>query len=431
MMENNKKLSELINFVNHSPTAFHAVGNLKKILLQSGFQEIQESDEWNLEKGKSYFVSRHHSSLCAFKIPLKNPSNALILGSHTDSPALKLKPNPESIIENMVMWGVEIYGAPLLSSWLNRDLGLAGSVCCLKDGILEEKLVCIDNFPVTIPQLAIHLDRTVNETGLILNKQEHLSALACLNTSKTNQGSYLESLLKDEIGNGRLISHDLFLYPIEKARYLGNNREMIAGYRLDNLCSVHAMADALISAENLDTETLALGIFWDHEEIGSSSAEGANSPFLNHLLERLLLSLKMDRESFLRLLNNSLCVSVDLGHAAHPNYLEKSDKQHKLLLNQGIAIKSNAQKRYASDARTSAVILKFCHSLNIPFQQFVSRNDIPCGSTIGPIAASLTGIPTVDIGIAQLSMHSCRELIGSQDHLHMCALLKALLEQAP
>lgn len=420
-----------MHFIDDCPTAWHAVEEIARRLTQLKFVELLEGEQWKVKPGGAYFVRRNGSTLGAFIIPKRAPKSMRILGSHTDSPSFKIKPKAEFLKENMLMLGVEIYGGPLLTSWLNRDLGIAGRVVYRDEKKKNrEALVRLDSTPVVIPQLAIHLDRNVNENGLTLNKQEHLAALAALvnpdKFTKAKKG-FLETLLREQIPMHSLLGHDLFLYPLEKARLIGSQGEMISSYRIDNLGGAHAILQAFTKAHQPHEDRLKMAFFWDNEEIGSGTAQGAGSPFLPQLLERITLSLGLSREDYFRLLSESLCVSVDLTHALHPNYADKHEPRHQVLMNEGIVVKSNAQYRYASDARTLATIVGICQDHQIPFQHFVSRNDIPSGTTIGPIAAHLMGIPTVDIGYPQLSMHSCRELAGCQDHEAMCKLLKELI----
>lgn len=413
-------IQDLLHFLDDSPTSWHAVDALKQRLAQAGYQELQESSSWKVVSGGLYYVTRNGSALCAFQMPSGKPVKAHIIGSHTDSPSFKLKPNAEFVKEEMLMLGVEVYGSPLLSSWLNRDLGIAGKVYYLdKKGNKKDVLVCLDQYPVTIPQLAIHLDRNVND-GLTLNKQEHLSALASVNPAAPR----IQDLLKKELHAETLLASELFLYPLEKAALMGFEKDLIASYRLDNLESVHASLEALVSQQDIPQDTIRMAIFWDHEEVGSGSPQGAESTFLSHLLERIV----GNREAYFQLLANSFCVSVDLAHALNPNYVDKHEPRHRPLLSKGIVIKSNAQQRYASNAHSIAVIVELCLKNNIPYQHFVARNDMPCGTTIGPITASKTGIATVDIGCPQLSMHSCREVVASEDHVSMIKLLSAFLK---
>lgn len=422
-----KEIVDLLEFINTSPTAWHAVSNAKEKLKKKGFAELKEENTWSLEKGKKYFVSRNGSSLCTFTLPKEKIDQVKTLGTHTDSPALKLKPNAEFRKLNMIMMGVEVYGGPLLTSWLNRDLGIAGRIFFLdKNDKIQESLVCLDEHPLVIPQLAIHLDRQVNESGLTLNKQEHLSALAALDPYE-KETAYLEKILKEKVKFTKLLSHDLFLYPLEPAKLVGYNQQMVSGYRIDSLYSVHAALQAILSNEP-SKKTLKMGCFWDNEEVGSSTSQGAGSPFFLHVLERISLALKMPREEYLALLNRSLCISADLGQAINPNYMDKHDPRHQPVLGGGIILKWNAQQRYITDSESGAFIAHLCKKGKIPLQEYVNRSDIPSGSTIGPIHAHLTGMKTVDIGAPQLSMHSARELAACQDYLEMKKLLTLALE---
>lgn len=429
-MVRKKEISHLLNFFDKSPTAWHAVANCKDELVKQGFLELKEDTSWQLTPGRSYFVERNGSSLCAFILPKNSPKSLHVAASHTDSPAFKLKPNAEYTKENMLLLGVEIYGAPLLASWLNRDLGIAGRVVFTDaKGHIREELVRLENHPVVIPQLAIHLDREVNEKGLVLNKQEHLAALAGIAATKGKE-HYLEKALKKALPLKHILAFDLFLFPLEPARLIGEDNALLASYRIDNLAGTYAVLHGLISSKQPHKDRINLAVFWDNEEIGSNTAHGAGSPFLLHVIERISLALDISRESYFQWFQKSLCASVDLGHAFHPGYTDKHEPRHMALMNKGILIKSNAQNRYASDARSSAAIVNLCRKNKIPFQKYVNRGDIPCGSTVGPIHANRTGMPTVDLGIAQLSMHSCREIMGTKDHEALCELLAAFFKHA-
>lgn len=419
-----REITSLLNFLNASPTAWHAVDSMMTQLHDAGFHILNEEERWDLRPGQRYVVSRNGSSVCAFVVPQSNLTHFHAILSHTDSPSFKLKPNSEFRKENMIMLGTEVYGAPLLTSWLNRDLGLAGRVVHTNNmGKISESLIRLDDRPMVIPQLAIHLDRQVNQDGVVLNKQEHLSILAGLSDVKSPSGNYVENWLREKISFQNLLSADLFLFPLEQAALVGRDKEMIAGYRIDNLCSVHASLNAISQVKEAHPHALKIIAAVDNEEIGSATAQGAGSPFVANVLERISLSLKMSREDYLRAIRGSLCVSADLAHALHPNYSDRHEPRHQILMEKGIVIKSNAQQRYATDARTSGFIVDLCQKNNIPYQNFVVRSDMPCGSTLGPIHAERTGMPTVDIGSPQLSMHSCRELTSCQDHVSMCKFL--------
>ncbi len=427
-MKHTAIIQNLLVFLNHSPSAWQAVSLSCNHLVELGFEILSEKEKWAIQPGRGYIVTRNGSSLCAFITPKKIPRSMRLIGSHTDSPSLKLKPIPEIRKQGALLLGVEVYGSPLLHSWLNRDLGIAGRVFITdRNDVLHEHIVCLDQYPVIIPQLAIHLDREVNEKGLQLNKQEHLYALAAIDSSLEND-SFLETILREKIHFKNLVSHDLFLFPLENARLLGYDHSLIAGYRIDSLASIHAAIYALSqSLEPFDNE-LKMIICWDHEEIGSHTYQGASSPFFNQIVERIVSSYEGTREDYFCLLNRSLCMSVDLAHAVHPNYPEKHDANHQPLLGQGIVLKHNAQQRYATSAYSSLPVHRISSQKKIPIQHFVSRNDIPCGTTIGPIQSTKTGIPTVDLGCAQLSMHSCREIIACRDHVYLCDFLENFLQ---
>lgn len=425
-MKINPEIQDLCTFLDESPTSWHAVESVSRRLSQHGFSELSEKTPWKLKRGGKYYVIRN-GSICAFILPKKHLESAHIVAAHTDSPALKLKPNAEYRKENMVLLGVEVYGGPLLTSWVNRDLGIAGRVFYNDDSGIQEALVRIDDSPLVIPQLAIHLDREVNEKGLNLNKQEHLNAIATLTSSLDEKESYLQEVISHEIKSKQILSADLFLYPIEPARLLGLKKELVASYRLDNLASVHAATVGMMKSVT-DNDTLNMVVFFDHEEVGSQSSQGAHSTFLGQCLERISLFFEQGREEFFCLLQNSFCISADLTHALNPNYSEKYDPRHRPLLGQGIAFKTNAQQRYASEAKLTAFMTWLCEHAELPVQKFVNRSDMLAGTTVGPITSSVLGISTIDIGYPQLSMHSIREVAACQDHLDMCRLMTAVLK---
>lgn len=424
------KLQDFISFLDEAPTAWHAVDSALHRLKKCGFIELNENDAWNIQPEQGYAVTRNGSSLCAFVTPSHLPKRIRLLASHTDSPGLKLKPKPEIRKNQAILLGVEVYGAPLLSSWLNRDLGIAGRILYANSkGEILESLIRLDRHPLTIPQIAIHLDREVNEKGLQLNKQEHLNAIAGLE-STFSESSFLETILREKLDVSRLISHDLFLYPLEQARLIGFGASLLAAYRIDSLASVHAALTALLMKPKPMDDEIKMIMFWDNEEVGSHTAQGAQSPFFSQTVERIIEKYRGTREDYFRLLNQSACISIDLAHAFHPNYADKHDSQHPVYLGQGVVLKTNAQQKYATTARSLLPVHLAADQKKLRLQKFVSRNDIPCGSTIGPLHACLTGMPTTDIGCGQLSMHACRELMACQDHLEMCELLEELLDMA-
>ena len=429
-MEANISLMEdLKQFLDDSPTAWHAVKEIIRRLKENGFEELKEEESWDVQSNQSYFVQRNHSSLCAFITPQSFPERIRLLASHTDSPALKLKPEPEIRKNQAVIFAVEVYGGPVLNSWLNRDLGLAGRIVYKShQGNIQESLVNLNRHPLIIPQLAIHLDREVNEKGLILNKQDHLNALAALDQDLPPNSSYLETLIREEISFAQLLDFDLFLVPLEKACFIGYNQQLLASYRIDNLSSAHAILYALLKESHPHKHEIKMAMFWDNEEIGSQTAQGADSPFFNQTLERILWALEVKRDDHFRIMSRSTCFSVDLAHSLHPNHVDKHDPQHQPILGKGVVLKYNAQQKYATSARSSVPIHVVAEMQKIPLQKFVSRNEMPCGSTIGPIHASRTGMSTVDIGCGQLSMHSCREILSCQDQIGLSSLLESLMK---
>ncbi len=405
-------LEDFRQFLDSSPTSWHAAQEIGNRFANVDMTPLDESEKWKLGRGEKYFVQRG-GSMCGFSLPKGAPTKITIVCAHTDSPALKLKPRPEVRSENMLLLETEVYGGPILSSWMNRDLALAGKVIVQKGKKISEELVFLEEAPMLIPQIAIHLEREA-----VLDKQDHLRPIFTLTREKTG---FLEPYLKRTIDFDTLLSFELMLVPLEPARFLGPEGEMLASYRLDNLASAHACTAAIASTPI--TDSIQMALLWDHEEIGSRTAEGAASSFLSDVLKRLLPD-----EELIRLKKNSLCISVDVAHAYNPNFPKKYDPNHQPLMGKGIVLKHSADRKYATDVATSAVITSVCNTLKLPLQSYVSRNDVPCGSTVGPIVAHTLGIPTVDIGCGIFSMHATREVMACQDHLDMCQLLTRLLQ---
>jgi aspartyl aminopeptidase len=414
------------SFLKKSPSAFHAVKTLKQELTQAGFEEIFENNPWNLKEGKKYFTTKGSSTLIAFIMPNKAIKSSITIASHVDSPSLKLKPNADYVANNMAMLGTEIYGGPLYSSWLNRDLGIAGEVSFInKDNKIQRELIDISDTPFIIPQLAIHIDREVNEKGLVLNPQEHLNAIAGFQ-EEGDEKPFLKTLLLNELKAKEILSFDLFFYPLEEPRLAGKDLSLISAFKIDNLASVYCSLIALKNA-TASQDHLKLSFFFDHEEFGSKSNLGADSDIVGETLSRIYMDKTKSIEDFLIFKAQSLLASIDLSHAVHPNYLNKHEPRHGLKLNGGVIIKSNANGKYATSSRSASLIAYLCTKHHIPLQRFVGRSDIPCGSTVGPHLAATTGIKTVDLGLSQLSMHSTRELMGKDDMQYLTHLLNELL----
>jgi aspartyl aminopeptidase len=416
-------VQDLADFVVAAPTPYHAVAEAARRLTAAGFVEQPEAGAWPDEPGGRYLI-RDGTVLAWFR-PAAAPAGTpmRIFAAHTDSPTLKVKPRPDVGAAGWRQVAVEVYGGALWNSWLDRDLGLAGRLA-LFDGTTV--LVDVHRPLLRVPQLAIHLDRAVNSDGLHLDAQHHLLPIWGL-------GDPTESALVDflaaeaEVDPLEVAAHDLVVHDVTPPARLGAQRELLAAPRLDNLASVHAGIGALLAAaEQLGTGTdpvIPVFVGFDHEEIGSGSATGAAGPLLETVLTRLAGGFDARAAPFA----TSRCLSVDVTHAAHPNYLGHHEPGHRSIPNGGPTLKVNANQRYATDAPGAAAWRRACRAADVPTQVFVAKNTIPCGSTVGPILATRLGIRTVDIGIPVLSMHSARELCGVHDPGHLLAAATAFL----
>jgi aspartyl aminopeptidase len=416
-------VSGLLNYLAASPSPYHAVREATDTLDAAGWTRMYLSDAWTELPDRAY-VARG-GALIAWNRPASTPATAgfRIVGAHTDSPNLRLKPRPDTASMGWRQLAVEIYGGALLNSWLDRDLGLSGRVVTQDDTYLVHL-----NDPIArVPQLAIHLDRDVNEKGVLLDKQQHLTPIWGLGpTSEGDFSLWLSGHLA--VRPADILSWDLMFHDIAAPALLGPAQDLIASARLDNLVSCWCALEGLLASEPTDAVTPLICLF-DHEEVGSESATGAAGPLLQAVLERLTHS-ESSVATFRRAMAVSACVSSDMAHAVHPNYPERHEPAHRSLPNAGPVIKVNANQRYATDALTQAMFLRACEAAGVPSQVFVSKNSMPCGSTIGPITATRLGIPTVDVGCAQLSMHSARELCGATDPAMMAAALGAFFTDA-
>jgi aspartyl aminopeptidase len=428
-MAKNPDADALIAYLNESPSPWHAVDAAARRLRAAGVPEIPETSPFPASpggRGTAFFTVRG-GSLAALRVPegfsAAAPPPFHIVSAHTDSPGLRLKPLPAESLHGYRQWGVEIYGGALYNSWLDRDLGIAGRTSRVGTPPAAAKLIRLDEKPLRIPQLAIHLDRTVNEQGLILNAQKQLVPV----TGQAH-GPSLESLLEAAAGIPFPdMSFDLCLYEVTPARYGGIGDEFIHSGRLDNLAMCHAALSAFLAAP-ADGSAVQVAVLFDHEEVGSVSAQGAESNFLSSLLERAALALGLGRERYLALLPGSFLVSADMAHAPHPNYPDKHEPAHFPLMNKGPVIKSNAGLRYASEGPASARFQGFCRRAGVEAQNFLSRADLACGTTLGPGLSASLGVPAVDAGNAMLSMHSAREMCGADDHAPMIAVLREFLQ---
>ena len=419
---------DLLAFIEAAPTPYHAVSEVAGRLSRAGFRQVSERETWQLGPGERGFVIRGGGSIAAFRIGAKSPAEAgfVVLGAHTDSPNLRLKPQAELTAHGYEQLSVEVYGGVLLSTWLDRELGLAGRLV-LEDG--STRLVRLPGSFCRVPSLAIHLNRDVNSAGLTLNAQTQLLPLAALELEAG--GLELAERLAAAAGGGvsakAIRGSDLCLFDTQAPTLGGARGELIFSARLDNLVSCHAALSALLQATDAADATRVV-VLYDHEEVGSESAIGAGSQFLESVLARLLACYAPTADGFARALAGSLLVSADMAHAVHPNYPDKHDKQHRPLLGKGPVLKVNVSQRYATDGPTAARFRAACARAGVEPQHFVSRNDIGCGSTIGPIAAAGLGLRTVDVGGPMLSMHSCREMAASADVPVMIRVMTQLFD---
>lgn len=404
MREFNEKL---IQFIDASPTPFHAVASMVKRLEEHGCIALNEEDVWELEAGKKYYVKRNDSSIIAFDYPAQK--GYTIIGAHTDSPHLRLKPNPLTTSAGIKRLGVEPYGGVLLNPWFDRDLGLAGRIVYLEGNARKEALINISSPIAYIPSLAIHLDREANSSRSI-NAQTDIVPI--ITTGELDFENFILSQVQDDTKELTLLAHELSFYDLQKGSFVGVHEEFIATARLDNLASCFVGLEAFLASAHP-----MMCAFMDHEEVGSDSHVGAGGTFLEEVLKRI------SGENYTTLIRRSMMVSCDNAHALHPNFTAKHESEHAPILNQGVVIKINANQRYATSARTQGRFVQCAKGLGIKTQTFVTRSDMGCGSTIGPITSTRLGIETIDVGIAQLGMHSIREIAGTKDPYDLYQIL--------
>ncbi len=397
----------LLGFLDASPTPFHATQNMARMFANSGFIQLNEVNKWKLEQGGKYYVTRNDSSIIAFTFP--HAKKYVMIGAHTDSPNLKLKPNPILKNDGVVKFGVEPYGGVLLNPWFDRDLSLAGRVSYLdSQNIIRDALIDVKKAIAIIPSLAIHLDREVNDKKSVNAQTDISPILACgdsFNFDKFLKEELLACGISDVV---ELYANELSLYDTQKASFVGIDEDFIASARLDNLLSCYV---GMLSICSVDENTPMLFIASDHEEVGSASTSGAGGSFLESTLKRMF----PDFEEYTQMICSSLLISADNAHAVHPNYPSKHDKEHAPHINAGVVIKVNANQRYASNSKTISRFMNVASSLGENTQNYVTRSDMACGSTIGPITATRLGIETLDVGIPTFAMHSIRELCGCDD----------------
>lgn len=432
MHDQNQFNQGLLDFLHASPTPFHATTQMAHQLQQAGFIALHEGDAWQLESGQRYFVTRNDSSIIAFvygKRPLLETGIRMV-GAHTDSPCLKVKPQPELNRRGYFQLGVEVYGGALLAPWFDRDLSLAGRVSYRDQShTIRSVLVNFVDPVATIPSLAIHLDREVNRNRSINAQKDIVPLLLQLNENDAQTPDFRALLLAHiqreypQLDAAQVLDYEISLYDTQAPALVGWQQDFIASARLDNLLSCYIGLQALLQS---DPEVTSLLICTDHEEIGSTSTCGARGPMLQQFLERLV----PDTDTRVRVLDRSLMVSADNAHGIHPNFSDRHDENHGPLLNRGPVIKVNANQRYATNSETSAIFRVLCDQAQVPVQSFVSRTDMECGSTIGPLTAAEVGVKTLDVGVPTFAMHSIRELAGSLDAWYLYRVLSGFYRYA-
>ena len=406
-----KTAKKLLKFIQKSPTAFQAVEEMSQRLQKEGFKELKEEKHWDLKAGGNYFVTRNHSAVIAFSIPKKPAWKFHIMASHSDSPALKIKENPEMEVEKAyIKLNVERYGGMLLAPWFDRPLSVAGRLIVRKNGEIQEKLVAVDKDLLVIPNLAIHMNREVND-GYKYNVQKDMLPLY---SDYDGKGSFMKLMAAEaDVAEEDILGHDLFLYDRTPGTVWGANEEFISAPRLDDIQCAFASLEGFLRGER--KESIAVHCVLDNEEVGSTTKQGAASTFLKDTLMRINMGLGRTQEEYLMTLADSFMVSADNAHALHPNHTDKTDPVNRPVLNGGIVIKYNANQKYCTDGVSAAIFKDICDRAEVPYQIFVNRSDMAGGSTLGNISNTQVPMKTVDIGLAQLAMHSVYETTGAKE----------------
>nr|WP_314115147.1 M18 family aminopeptidase [uncultured Leptotrichia sp.] len=419
---------EVVEFIDESPSSYHVVKNCSDILDENGFERIMPREKWELKKGGKYFFKKSSSTIIAFTVGENFDARKgfKIFGAHTDSPCFRIKPNPEMVTENIVRLNTEVYGGPILSTWFDRPLSIAGRVIVKGENPFFPKTVKIkiDEPLLTIPNLAIHQNREVNN-GVKIDKQNDVLPVISLINHNFEKEGYLERIILEKTGIKKedIIDFDLYLYATEKGCLLGANEEFISSPKIDNLASVYTGLIGLVEAEE-NKDRINIFVAFDNEEIGSATKQGADSNYLLNTLERILLSLGLNRSEFLQMLESSYILSADAAHAAHPAHLGKTDPTNRGRINEGVSIKISAKQKYTSDGYSIAVIRQLIEGTDIRIQPFVNESNELGGSTIGPLSSTHLDIDGVDLGVPMFAMHSVRELCGIFDIFYLKELAK-------
>lgn len=422
----------LLDFIDNSPSPWHVVQTLEKQLDLFQFQRLYETDTWQLETGGRYYVVRGDSSIIAFVHGEKAVCDAgfKIIGAHTDSPSLRIKPKPTSTTANLERLNVEIYGGAILATFADRELSFAGRVSFeTQDGELKQQLVHFPKPLLRLPNLAIHLNRGVNEEGLKFHKQNELNLILANITAQLPQAQFL-SLLNSQLPEDsvKILAWDLNVFDTQKGCLWGANNEFFANGQIDNLDSCHAAIHALLDEHVLRHDNTLVCAFFDHEEVGSESHCGASGSFLIDTLQRISNVTAQTSQDFSRAMARSFIISADMAHAYNPNFPNAYDAEHTVHVNQGVVIKVNVNQRYTSDSVSEAMFMQWCEQADVPYQLYSHRNDLACGSTIGSMVSAKLGVRCVDVGNPMWAMHSCRESAGVLDHSAMIEVMKKFFE---
>ena len=418
----NKQISDFLSFLDEANSRFTASFAICQRLKKAGFTELKETEKLKLKKGGKYYIRRMDTAVIAFVVGSNDPAESgfSFAASHLDSPALKIKHQSYKCSGGVCRIGIEVYGGPILHTWLDRELGVSGRVVIRKEGEIQSHTVDLARPIAIIPNAAIHINRSVNK-DFEYNAQKHLQAFLGLHDSGINP---IYELISKELNIklDDILADDLYFYDLQKAALAGAGQELLISGRLDNLAMTHAILMGILSAKKPDKTAMAL--FFDHEEIGSRTPQGADSTLLAELTERICLALGHSRDEYYRALRHSFLISADMAHAFHPAYAEKYEADYSTQLNKGPVIKLNANHRYASTADSSAFFIDLCEKAQVPYQRFLVPSDMPCGSTVGPMLSAQPGLCAIDIGNPMWAMHSVRETCGVEDHISLIKVLK-------
>ncbi len=429
MSTDQKEALGLLHFIQESPSTYHVVDNIKQKLMQQGYEELKETDGWQMEAGKGYFVIRNGSSLIAVQIPKKSPAGFHIIASHSDSPTFKIKEAPEmSVEEKYIKLNTEKYGGMILNTWLDRPLSVAGRIVVEDaEGMPLVKLVNVDKDLLVIPNVAIHMNREVNK-GVELNPQVDLLPLMAMGGKEKSSNLLLKEVAQAAgVNTEDILAHDLFLYVREEGRLIGAEEEFILSPKLDDLQCVYTSLQAF-EASKAENYINVLAVF-DNEEVGSATGQGADSTFLQEVLQRSCEALSMSQSEYYRMVAGSFMISADNAHAVHPNHPEKADPTNRPYIGGGIVIKYHGSQHYATDAVSAAKMKLLCKKAGVPYQTYANRSDIMGGSTLGNISMAHVSLSSVDIGLPQLAMHSAVETAGCSDTVFAIKVFKEFYQE--